>query len=51
MAQVIGPTNGVGYMVANRIEPVLASLEVSRQLWADLVCHYRCEVVAFLSLA
>lgn len=25
MAQVIEPTNDVGYMVANRIEPVLAS--------------------------
>lgn len=25
MAQVIEPTNDAGYMVANRIEPVLAS--------------------------
>lgn len=25
MARVTGPTNDAGYMVANRIEPVLAS--------------------------
>lgn len=29
MAQVIEPTNDAGYMVANRIEPVLASPGVS----------------------